>query len=180
MNLRQPVTPLQAIVIILVVIYAIALPALIALTGPEASLVRQVSAAEAAVAQAATSAQNSAPTLRANLAAERDRLAGLESRVPKDVQTSMFDTVAQDAQNGGISDFRYQRKGEFQETLQAGVYKVYRYTISGRGSQDKVIAFLNGLQASTTQTMVIENVGLSAVGKEWHMNADIIVYTWGG
>ena len=178
-RLRQPVTPQMAVVVVLALVYAVLLPALIVTARKEAALVPPTAAAEAAVRQASATVQNSAPALRATLAAAKERLATLQARVPADVQADFFERVAQDAQSSGITEFRYQRKGEFQETLQAGVFKVYRFSISGRGTQDKVAAFLDSLHKDSGQA-IVENVSVSAAGNEWKLSADIIVYTWGG
>ena len=178
--MHQEVTPRTALVVILAAIYAILLLVLIASSRRESDLAIKVTASEAALRQATGSKGMDVLTLRSNLAAARERQAALEARLPREVESAMFDRVAQDAQLSGITDFRYQRKGEFMETMQAGTYKVYRYTIAGRGSQDKLGAFLDGLQAQSGPTMLIENVSLTAVGKEWQLNADITVHTWGG
>jgi hypothetical protein len=178
-NLRQPVTVRTAIVVVLVVIYAAALVALIVSSRKESAVAVQVRATEASIVQATSNAENTLPVLQANLEAAKEKLATLESRVPGELTTDVFDAVAQDAQLSGISGFRYERKGEFQETLQSGTYKVYRFAIAGRGSQERISAFLDGLQAGSGPTMIVENVNLSAVDKEWQMSADIIVYTLG-
>jgi len=180
MNLRQPVTPRMALTVILVIIYAIAMVALVVLARREAGLVRQVAQAEAAAAQMSNDVQNSGPALQKTLADAKARQAELQSRVPTQVQAGFFERVALDAQSNAISDFRYQRKNEYQETLQAGVYKVSRFTIAGRGSADRLAAFLDGLQQGSGQTMLVENVALTEAGSEWQMTAEILVYTWGG
>lgn len=180
MNLRQPVSPRMALTVILVIVYAVLMVALVVLARREASLVSQVAQAEAAVAQMTSDVQNSAPALQKLLTAAKQRQAELQSRVPTQVQAGFFERVALDAQANAISDFRYQRKNEYQETLQAGVYKVYRFTIAGRGSRERLAAFLDGLQQDSGQTMLIENVTVTAAGAEWLLNADILVYTWGG
>ncbi len=178
--LRQQVTPKTAIVVILVAAYAIMLIALIAASRKETALAGKVALAEQTLAQAMSNKGNDAVALRASLATAQDRLAALEGRVPRGLQDGLFERVAQDAQRSGISEFRYQRKSEFPDTLQAGTYKVYRFAIYGRGSQEMLVAFLDNLQKDSGQTMLIENVSLNASGKEWQMNADLIVYTTGG
>ena len=180
MNLRQPVTPRMALTVVLAIIYTVLMLALIVTARREAGLVTQVAQAEASVAQMTNDLQNSGPALQKTLTAAKQRQVELQSRVPTQVQADLFERVSQDAQANAISEFRYQRKNEYQETLQAGVYKVYRFTIAGRGSQDRLAAFLDGLQRESGQTMLIENVAVTAVGNEWQLNADILVYTWGG
>ena len=178
--LRQDVAPRTALVVILVVVYAFVLVALIAASRRETPLAKQVALAEQTLAQAMSNKGNDVDALRTTLAQTNDRLAGLQARVPRDLQGDPFEKIAQDAQSSGLNEFRYQRKNEYQEALQAGTYKVYRFTINGRGSPEKLIAFLDNLQQSSSQTMLIENVSLSALGAEWQMNADILVYTTGG
>jgi Tfp pilus assembly protein PilO len=180
MMLRQPVAPKTAIVVILVAVYALVLVMLIVSSRRETMLAAQVRTAEQTLAQAMGNKGNDAASLRSTLAAAKDRLAILEARVPREMQDDLFERVAQDAQRSGISDFRYQRKSESPETLQAGTYKVYHFSISGRGSRETLVAFLDGLQKDSGQTMLIDNVSLTAAGKDWQMNADIIVYTTGG
>ena len=178
--LRQQVTPKMAVVVILVAVYALVLIALIVASRKETALAGKAALAEQTLAQAMSNKGNDVVSLHASLTTAKDRLAGLQARVPTDVQGGLFDRVAQDAQQSGISDFRYQRKSEYPETMQAGTYKVYRFAIAGRGSQEKLVAFLDNLQKGSGQTMLVETVTLNAVGKEWQMNADIIVYTTGG
>jgi hypothetical protein len=180
MNLRQEVSPRVALVVLLVLAYTVALVALISLARRETSLVKRTAATEALAAQTVGSVESLLPVLRAEVTRLKEQVATLEARVPGDGPSNVFEKVAQDAQVSGVTDFRYQRKTEFIETLQSGVFKVYRYTISGRGSQERIIAFLDGLQKDSGQTMIIENVIVSAVNQEWQLSADIIVYTWGG
>ena len=180
MNLKQPVTPRLALTVILVIVYAVLMVALIVTARRESALVSQVAKAEATVAQMTSDAQSSAPALQKTLTAAKQRKTELQARVPTQVQADLFERIAFDAQANAISDFRYQRKNEYQETLQAGVYKVYRFSIAGRDSQDRLAAFLNGLQRDSGQTMLVENVTLTAVGAEWQLAADILIYTWGG
>lgn len=178
--LQQRVTPKIAIVTILVVAYACVLVALILASRKETALAANVAVAEQTLAQAMGNKGNDAVALRSTLAAARDRLAILEARVPRQMQDDLFERVAQDAQRSGVSEFRYQRKSEYPETLQAGTYKVYRFAIYGRGSQETLVAFLENLQKDSGQTMLIDNVSLNPAGQEWQMNADILVYTTGG
>jgi type II secretory pathway pseudopilin PulG len=178
--LRTQVTPKMAIVLILAAVYAVLLVLLIRASLDATALVNQTVVAERMLAQAQSVSGNDIPALRAALAAANDRLAGLQARVPADLQGGVFDQVAQDAVRNGISNFSYQRKTEFQETMQAGTYKVYRFSIAGRGSQDRLIAFLDSLQSGSGPTMLVENLTLSAAGNEWQMSADVLVYTSGG
>jgi Tfp pilus assembly protein PilO len=178
--LRQQVAPRTALVVILVALYAFVLISLIVASRRATALAGQVALAEQTLAQAMSNKGNDVTALRATLALANERLAGLQARVPRDLQVDLFETVTQDAQRAGLSEFLYQRKNEFPETMQAGTYKVYRFAIYGRGSPEKLIAFLDNVQKSSSQTMLIENVNMSAVGAEWQLNADILVYTTGG
>ena len=159
-----------ATVAILSVVYANLLVTLIAMTRREATLVPQVAAAESAVAQMMGTKGAELQTMRSSLAAAQERLRSLEARLPKDIPADLFDRVAQDAQ----------RKGEYMENLQAGAYRVYRFSIQGSGSQDRLLTFLDALQQNTGATSIRENVTFTAAGAEWQMSADIVVYTWAG
>ncbi len=180
MQTQQSPLSRTAMVAILSVVYAVLLVTLMLMARREADLVPQVAAAESAVAQMMSTKGTELQTVRSNLAAAQERLRSLEARLPTDIPADLFNRVAQDAQRSGISDFRYQRKGEYMENLQAGAYRVYRFSIHGSGSQDRLLTFLDALQQNAGATSILENVTFTAAGAEWQISADIVVYTWAG
>lgn len=179
MTQRSPLSRTVAVAI-LSVIYAILLVTLMVMARREAALVPQVVASEGAVTQMKNARGTEMQTVRSNLAMAQERLRSLEERLPKDMPTDLFDRVAQDAQRSGVSNFLYQRKGESMENLQGGAYKVYRFTIQGSGTPDKLLTFLDAVQRNVGATTLLENVAFTATGPEWQMSADIVVYTWVG
>lgn len=180
MTLSRDMAQRIAYVLLMALAYAVLLSLLVVSSRREASLAPQVIAAEQSLRQMSTGAGAEALKMRADLTTLRAQVAALEARLPADVQSGVFERVARDAQASGISDFRYQRKGEYVETLQAGTYKVHRYSIQGRGSQQVALAFLDGLQQDSGLTLLLETVTLTASGNEWVLSADILIYTTGG
>lgn len=147
----------------------------------EQALAPQVVQAEQAVAAGQAGLSSNADVLRSDIATARERLSALRGRVPGSVQVnSLFDRVAQSAQQSGVTDFRFQRRAEAQQNMRAGVYRVYRFSISGRGTPDKVAAFLDAAQQDAGPTMVLENISLTPNGADWLLNADMTIYTLGG
>jgi len=175
---QRPPTLAVAIVTILVAAYAIALILLITTARRMTTLAPQVARAETAAEQATGGESNSVQTLSAQLAAERQRQTALLARLPRDVQAGVFDQVAQDARQTGITGFSYQRKNDYAETMQAGTYRVYRFTIQGRGSQEQVMRFLDGLFKDSGPAIIIENIILQPAGLGLQFSADILVYSF--
>jgi hypothetical protein len=158
-------------------LYAVALIMLIGVSRKDAVLAQQVKTSEASLAQIASRRGADAASLSSSLTNAQQRLATLLQRIPSDLQPTLFEGVAQDAQRSGITDFRYQRKSESIDNLPSGTYKVFHLSIQGKGSQDKLITFLDDLQKNAAPTVVVDNIILTAAGKEWQMTGDMSVYT---
>jgi Tfp pilus assembly protein PilO len=163
----------------LAVVYLIILLSLFSWWRKETALVTQVVTAEANLRLASSGSTGSAPALKAQLEAAEQRLSFLESQVPNSVSPGLFADVAVAAEQSGIKDFTYQQKGVFTEQMQAGTYVVYRFNVSGRGSQQQLVTFLDTLQKQIGPTMIIEGVVIASAAPDWTLSADILVYTLG-
>ncbi len=166
----------MVLVVLLAIAHLLLLLSIITSAQRESSLVPLVVSAEESVRQMA-SRGNEAQTLRDDLKKTNDALAALRASFPSDLSVGIFDRVAQNAQRSGVTDFRYQRKGEFNDTLPSGTYRVFRYGVQARGSQDRLLAFLDDLQKETGAATYLENVTVAVAGQEWQLNADIVIYT---
>jgi len=167
------------LVAILAVAYAILILYLISTFRNASRLAQQVSATEAVLRQAVSLQTGDIASISANLKGEKQRLAELQQRVPSQVPPDVFERVAVDAQLSGVTGVRYQRKSETTETMQAGVYRVYRYSLSARGSQQQLLVFISVLQQDAGPTTLLDNLILSpaTTGTDWLMSADLLVYT---
>ena len=168
-----------ALVGVLCLAYIVLIFPLIASSRRESALVSQVAQSEKAVAQARSSRFTEIQSLRTDLAAQGNRQAALTSRFPAVVTTDIFNRVVSRAQQSGIIDFGYESKGDYVEKLQTGLYRVYRYSIQGRATPDKLLSFLDSLQKDAVATILVDNVTMTAIGKDWQMAATMLVYTLG-
>jgi hypothetical protein len=167
-----------ALVVILAIGYAILILYVISSFRTQARLTQQVSATEAAVAQAASIQAGDIASLNASLTTEKQRLADLQQKVPSQVSSDVFERVAVDAQISGVTDVRYQRKSETTETMQAGIYRVYRYSVSARGSEQQLLSFASVLQQQAGPTTQLDNLILNpTTDGDWLMSAEILIYT---
>lgn len=150
-----------------------------------ASLAPAVASAEQAITRTTVSRAAEAQTLRANLASLRTREATLKTRLAGAAAGDLLVRLAGDAQRAGVSEFRYEQKGAYNSTMQVGVYRVLRYSLQGKGSQDALLQFLNNLQQDSRSVVMLDTVsitapGSAASGNEWQMAATVLVYTLGG
>jgi hypothetical protein len=175
---QQSRAPVRLIVIsIIAALLALLIVLVTIMWRRESDLAAKVANVEASVAQAASGHVGDAQSMRANLAATSAQSAALRAAIPFDIEPGVFDQVAQVAMQNGIVDFRYQRKSEYTTTMQAGIWKVYRYTIWARGSQAQLVSFMSGIYNISGPTTVIDTMLLSALSPDWQMTADVLIYT---
>jgi hypothetical protein len=164
--------------LMLLIAYVIVVVPLVVASRREAALVAQTAGAERALAHATSARSAERNALRSNLVLLRDRRAALHAHFSSAVMTNLPGQMAGSAQQGGVSDFRFERQGD-EVTGTQGEYRVYRVSIQGRGSYDDLLRFLHSLQNDAQWTMLLDNVTMSASGKDWQMTAVLLVYTLG-
>jgi len=170
-----------AALLVLILAYVVVVAGLVGAYRKESGLVPKVVAAEKALADAQRAQGSNIGALQQELATARERLATLRARVPTEMRANdLYERVTQAAQRNGITDFRFQAKGDTPESLAAGMYRAHRFSIQGRGSYDKLTAFVGSVQEELGVTALVDGLSLSLAGNEWQLSADIVVYVLGG
>ncbi len=167
--------------LVLIMAYIVVFAGLVGAYRSESALVPKVVAAEKSLAAAQRAQEGNVGALQLELASARERLAAVRARVPTEVQAhDLYERLTQAAQRNSITDFRFQSKGDTPEKLSAGTYRAYRFSIQGRGSYDRLTAFVDSVQQELGATALLDGLSLTPAGNEWQLSADIVVYVLGG